>query len=170
MDFIKLASERYSLKKYDGIKVEKDKLDLILQAANLAPTAKNLQSFKIYVAESSEALAKVDQVTPCRYGASTVLILSYDRDNIFTYPGGKYDSGFEDTAIVATHNILAAKSLGVDSCWINNMDPDEVKSTFDLPANEIVVCLIDLGYPAEGASPLPNHTKRKNLTDLVEYI
>ncbi|WP_311481941.1 nitroreductase family protein [uncultured Anaerococcus sp.] len=170
MDFIKLASERYSLKKYDGRKVEKDKLDLILQAANLAPTAKNLQSFKIYVAESSEALAKVDQVTPCRYGASTVLILSYDRDNIFTYPGGKYDSGFEDTAIVATHIILAAKSLGVDSCWINNMDPDEVKSTFDLPDNEIVVCLIDLGYPAEGAGPLPNHTKRKNLTDLVEYI
>ena len=170
MDFIKLASERYSLKKYDGRKVEKDKLDLILQAANLAPTAKNLQSFKIYVAESREALAKVDQVTPCRYGASTVLILSYDRDNIFTYPGGKYDSGFEDTAIVATHIILAAKSLGVDSCWINNMDPDEVKSTFDLPANEIVVCLIDLGYPAEGAGPLTNHTKRKNLTDLVEYI
>lgn len=109
-------------------------------------------------------------MTPCRYGASTVLILSYDRDNIFTYPGGKYDSGFEDTAIVATHIILAAKSLRVDSCWINNMDPDEVKFTFDLPDNEIVVCLIDLGYPAEGAGPLPNHTKRKNLTDLVEYI
>ena len=50
MDFIKLAKERYSLKSYDGRKVEKEKLDVILQAANLAPTAKNLQNNFIYVA------------------------------------------------------------------------------------------------------------------------
>ena len=68
MDFIKLAKDRYSLKKYDGRKVEKEKLDVILEAANLAPTAKNLQNNFIYVAESEDALAKVDQVTPCRYG------------------------------------------------------------------------------------------------------
>lgn len=170
MDFIKLASDRYSLKKYDGRKVEKDKLDLILQAGRLSPTAKNLQSYKIYVAESEEALAKVDKVTPCRYGASTVLILSFDKENVFTYPGGKYDSGFEDTAIVATHIILGAKSLGVDSCWINFFDPDQVKEVFDFPANEVVVCMIDLGYPAEGAGPLAKHTDRKDLSDLVEYI
>lgn len=170
MDFIKLASERYSLKKYDGRRVSKDKLDLILEAGRLSPTAKNLQNYKIYVAESEEALAKVDQVTPCRYGAGTVLVLTYDTDQVFTYPGGKYDSGFEDTAIVATHIILAAKSLGVDSCWINNIDPDQVKEVFDLPANEIVVCMIDLGFPAEGAGPLANHTKRKPIEDLVKYI
>lgn len=115
-------------------------------------------------------MAKVDQVTPCRYGAGTVLVLTYDTDQVFTYPGGKYDSGFEDTAIVATHIILAAKSLGVDSCWINNIDPDQVKEVFDLPANEIVVCIIDLGFPAEGAGPLANHTKRKPIEDLVKYI
>lgn len=170
MDFIKLASERYSLKKYDGRRVPKDQLDLILEAGRLSPTAKNLQNYKIYVAESEEALAKVDQVTPCRYGAGTVLVLTYDTDQVFTYPGGKYDSGFEDKAIVAIHIILAAKSLGVDSCWINNIDPDQVKEVFDLPANEIVVCMIDLGFPAEGAGPLANHTNRKPIEDLVKYI
>lgn len=170
MDFIKLAEDRYSLKNYDGRKVEKDKLDLILQAANLAPTAKNLQNNFIYVAESEEALAKVDEVTPCRYGASTVLIISYDKSKVFTYPGGKYDSGFEDAAIVATHIILAAKALGVDSCWINNMDPDQARAVFELPENETVVCLIDLGYPADGAGPLANHSKRKDLDEFVKYI
>ena len=170
MDFIKLAKDRYSLKKYDGRKVEKDKLDVILEAANLAPTAKNLQNNFIYVAESDEALKKVDQVTPCRYGASTVLIISYDESKVFKYPGGKYDSGFEDAAIVATHIILAAKSLGVDSCWINNMDPDQAREVFELPENETVVCLIDLGYPAEGAGPLVNHSKRKDLDEFVKYI
>lgn len=170
MDFIKLASERYSLKKYDGRKVPKADLDLILEAGRISPTAKNLQNYKIYVVESDEALAKVDQVTPCRYGAGTVLFLSFETDKVFTYPGGKYDSGFEDTAIVATHIILAAKSIGVDSCWINNIDPDQVKEVFDLQANEIVVCMIDLGFPAEGAGPLANHSKRKPIEDLVKYI
>ena len=170
MDFIKLASERFSCKKYDGRKVSKDQLDLILEAARLSPTAKNLQNYKIYVAESEEALAKVDQVTPCRYGAATVLLLTYDADQVFTYPGGKYDSGFEDTAIVATHIILAAKSVGVDSCWINNIDPDQVKEVFDLAKSENVVCMIDLGFPAEGAGPLANHSKRKDLAELVRYI
>ena len=170
MDFIKLAKDRYSLKNYDGRKVEKDKLDLILEAANLAPTAKNLQNNFIYVAESEEALAKVDQVTPCRYGAGTVLIISYDESKVFKYPGGKYDSGFEDAAIVATHIILAAKALGVDSCWINNMDPDQAREVFELPENETVVCLIDLGYPADGAGPLANHSKRKDLDEFVKYI
>ena len=45
MDFIELARERYSLKKYDGRKVSKEKLDLILEAARLSPTAKNLQNY-----------------------------------------------------------------------------------------------------------------------------
>lgn len=170
MDFIKLAKDRYSLKSYDGRNVEKDKLDVILEAAKLAPTAKNLQNNLIYVAESKEALAKVDELTPCRYGASTVLVISYDRSNVYTYPGGKYDSGFEDAAIVATHIILAAKSIGVDSCWINNFDPDQAREVFDLPENEDVVCLIDLGYPREGAGPLANHSKRKDLDEFVRYI
>lgn len=170
MDFIKLARDRYSLKKFDGRKVPQAELNLILEAGRLSPTAKNLQNYKIYVAESDQALAKVDQVTPCRYGAGTVLLLTFEADQVFTYPGGKYDSGFEDTAIVATHIILAAKSMGVDSCWINNLDPDQVKEVFNLPANETVVCMVDLGFPAEGAGPLANHTKRKPIEDLVEFI
>ena len=170
MDFIKLAKDRYSLKSYDSRKVEKDKLDVILEAAKLAPTAKNLQNNLIYVVESEEALAKVDELTPCRYGASTVLVISYDRSNVYTYPGGKYDSSFEDAAIVATHIILAAKSIGVDSCWINNFDPDQAREVFDLPENEDVVCFIDLGYPREGAGPLANHSKRKDLDEFVRYI
>ncbi|KGF03402.1 nitroreductase family protein [Anaerococcus lactolyticus] len=170
MDFIELARERFSCKSYDGRKVPEDKLGLILEAARLAPTAKNLQNYLIYIAESEEALNKVDEVTPCRYGASTVLILTYDESKVFTYPGGKYDSGFEDTAIVASHIILAAQSVGVDSCWINNIDPDEVKKVFNLSDDEVVVCLIDLGFRAEGAGPLANHNKRRSVDEIGRYI
>lgn len=71
---------------------------------------------------------------------------------------------------MASHIILAAKAVGVDSCWINNMDPDQVREVFGLSEDEVVVCLIDLGYPAEGAGPLANHTKKKQIAEIVKYI
>ncbi|MCD8083717.1 MAG: nitroreductase family protein [Clostridiales bacterium] len=170
MEFSELVRERYSCKKFDGRPVEKEKLDVILEAGRLAPTAKNLQEQRVYVVQSEAGLAKVDQVTPCRYGASTVLIVAFDADNVYTYPGGKYESGAEDATIVATHMLLAAKAVGVESCWLNRLDPDRTAETFGLPENEKVVMLMDLGYPAEGAGPLPPHGRRKELSETVAYL
>lgn len=170
MEFNELAKARYSCKKYDGRPVAKEQLDMILEAGRLAPTAKNLQEQKIYVAQSEEALAAVDKLTPCRYGASTVLVVAYDKNNVFTYPGGMRNSGLEDATIVATHMMLAAKACGVDSCWINNFDPEKAALEFQLPENEEVLMLLDLGFPAEGAGPLGNHNSRKDLTETVKYI
>ena len=170
MEFKEVIRKRYSCKKYSEKKVEEEKLAAILEAGRLAPTAKNLQEQHVYVLQSEEALAKLDKITPCRYGASTVLVVAYDGSNVFTYPGGTQDSGMEDATIVATHMILAAADEGIDSCWINRLDPDELATEFDLPENEKVLMVMDLGYAAEGAGPLPNHEKRKPLTDTVSYL
>ena len=170
MEFTRLVSERYSCKKFDGRPVEDAALAEILNAGRLAPTAKNLQEQRIYVARTPEALAKIDEITPCRYGAGTVLVVAFDSANVFTYPGGARDSGVEDATIVATHMILAAKNAGVDSCWLNRFDPAEAKRILGLPENEEVLMLMDLGYPAEGAAPLPNHTSRKPLEETVTYL
>ena len=170
MEFTQLVKERYSCKKYSDRPVEQEKLDAILEAGRWAPTAKNLQEQHIYVLRSPEALAKMDAVTPCRYGAGTVLAVAYDKHNVFTYPGGKRDSGMEDAAIVATHMILAAASVGVDSCWINFFDPEKLAEALELPANEEILMLMDLGYKAEGAGPLPNHSSRKPLEETVSYL
>ena len=116
MEFKDVVKNRYSCKKYGDRLVEPEKLEAILEAGRWAPTAKNLQEQRVYVLQSKEALAKVDKATPCRYGAPTVLVVAYDRNNVFTYPGGKKDSGAEDATIVATHMILAAADEGVDSC------------------------------------------------------
>lgn len=93
MEFKEVVKNRYACKKFDGRKVEKEKLDAILEAGRLAPTAKNLQEQHIYVAQSDEGLAKIDKVTPCRYGAATVLVVAFDKNNVFAYPGEKRDSG-----------------------------------------------------------------------------
>ena len=161
MDFSELVKARYSCKKFDGRPVEKAQLDAILEAGRLAPTAKNLQEQRIYVVQSEEGLAKVDQVTPCRYNAGTVLIVAFDKNNVFIYPGEKRDSGVEDASIVATHMLLAAKACGVESCWLNFFNPEVVAKTFGLPENEEVLMLLDLGYAAEDAGPLPTHSQRR---------
>ena len=135
----------------------------------MAPTAKNLQEQRIYVLESDASLAKFDKHCPCRYGAGTVVIVAYDKTNVFTYPGGKRNSGIEDASIVATHMILAAKDAGVESCWLNFFDPDALAKELELPENEEILMALDLGYPAEGATPLPNHTNRKPLSETVFY-
>ena len=161
MDFLELVKERYSCKKFSDKVVPDDKLSLILEAGRLAPTAKNSQEFKIYVAKSDEAFKKIDATTPCRYNAKTVLLVAYDKNGEYIYPGEKIRSGAEDVAIVATHMMLMAKNVGVDSCWINCFDPTKLKELLELPESEEIVMLLDIGYPSDGIGPLPNHNSRK---------
>ncbi|WP_022762690.1 nitroreductase family protein [Butyrivibrio sp. AD3002] len=170
MEFSDVVKNRYSCKKYDTRKVDRARLNTILEAGRLAPTAKNLQEQHVYVIESEEYLAKIDKATPCRYGAPTVLVVAFDKKNVFTYPGGKRDSGIEDASIVATHLMLAAANEGVDSCWLNFFDPDELAKDLGLPENEEILMLLDLGYAAEGAGPLDNHNSRKELSETVTYM
>ena len=163
MEFKEVVKNRYSCKKYSTQQVEAEKLNAILEAGRFAPTAKNLQEQHIYVVQSAEKLAVIDQFTPCRYGAPTVLVVAFDKNNVFTYPGEKRDSGVE-------HLTLAAADEGVDSCWLNYFDPDKLAAALGLPANEEILMLLDLGYAAEGAGPLPNHETRKSLSETVTYL
>ena len=170
MEFKEVVKNRYSCKKYSDRQVEEEKLSAILNAGRLAPTAKNLQEQHVYVLRSADALAKIDAVTPCRYGAPTVLVVAFDSKNVYTYPGDKRDSGVEDATIVATHMILAAADEGVDSCWVNKLDPEKLAAALGLPENEEILMVMDLGYAAEGAGPLPNHSRRKPLEETVTFL
>ena len=170
MEFKEVVKNRYSCKKFSARQVEPEKLNAILEAGRWAPTAKNLQEQHVYVLQSEEALAKIDKVTPCRYGAPTALVVAFDKNNVYKYPGGRADSGVEDATIVATHMILAAADEGVDSCWLNFLDPDALAKDLGLPENEEILMVMDLGYAAEGAGPLPNHSSRKPLEETVSYL
>lgn len=170
MDFISLAKKRYSCKKYSDKKVDDATIARILEGGRLAPTAKNLQEQHIYVAQSDKALAAIDECTPCRYGATTVLIVAFDKENVYTYPDGSRQSGIEDASIVATHLMLAAADADVDSCWINCFYPGKLHELLGLPENEEILMLLDLGYAAEDAGPLPNHFSRKPLEETTSKI
>src|SRR3712207_9149284 len=80
MEFIELVKERYACKKFGNDQIEKEQLETILEAGRLAPTAKNNQEQRIYVVQSEGGISKIDGLTPCRYGAPTVIIVAFDRE------------------------------------------------------------------------------------------
>ena len=170
MEFKEVIRNRYSCRKYSGKAVEPEKLTAILEAGRIAPTAKNLQEQRIYVLQSEEALAKIDSMTPCRFGAPVVIAVAFDKDNVYTYPGEMKRSGDEDATIVATHMILAATDEGLGTCWLNRFDPMETAKILGLLENEVLVMLMDVGYAAEDAAPSPMHESRKDLSETVKYL
>ena len=170
MELREAVERRYSCRKFSDRKLESEKLLAILEIGRLAPTAKNLQEQHVYVLQSEEALAKIDKATPCRYGAPVVLAVTFDKGNVYTYPGEKMDSGIEDATIVATHLALAAADQGVESCWLNRFDPKLLKEDLELPDNEEIVMLLDLGYADKDAQPSPKHFDRKPLEETVSYL
>ena len=171
MDFELLAKERYSCRFFDGRKPDEEILNKILEIANLAPTAKNMQPQKIYVLESDEALSKIDSITPIRYGSRLVLMFAYDANQVWRNPFEEnITSGEQDVSIVATHVMLAAKELGVDSVWCGYFPNSKAHELFSLPENEKVVLLMPLGYAKKESKPSERHNQRKELNDIVKKL
>ncbi len=171
MNFMELCKARFAVRQFSNRPLEDEKLQQILEAGHAAPTAKNFQPQRIYVLKSPEALAKMDALTPCRYGAPVVLLLAYDTNTEWKNelePG--IHSGVEDVSIVATHMMLEAYDIGVDSIWINRFANAKAEELFGLPKNEKVVLFLPLGYRADGVRPAPQHTHKKPLEDIVRTL
>ena len=126
---------------------------------------------RIYVIESEESIAKLDTLTRCRYGAKTVLLIAYDEAEAWKNPLQEgIQSGVEDASIVTTHIMLEACNLGIDSCWVNYFPNIKLEDAFNLPKTERSVLLLPLGYREDDVTPLPGHTKKKELNQTIKRI
>ena len=168
MEFEEVIRKRTAIRKFKNDNVEKDKIEKILEAGRLAPTAKNKQPQKIYVAMSEEAIEKIDKVSPCRYNAPVVLIVCSDID--IACSNGKFSTALMDACIVATHMMLEATNVGVDNIWIEYFDKEKLKEEFNLSDSEEPICLIPIGYIAEDCPENIMHNSRKKLEETVKYI
>lgn len=171
MELLTAMKERYSVRKYSSEPIDDETLTKILEAGNIAPTAKNIQPQRIYVLKSPEALEKIRSITRCAFNAPVVLLMAYDENQQWTNPLEEgITSGQQDVSITAVHIMLAAWDLGVGSCWVNFFPNTETAEAFGLPANEKPVLLMPLGYPAEDSVPSVNHSTKKDLSDTVAYL
>ena len=171
MRFLELAKKRFSVRTFADKPVEQEKLDLILEAGHVAPTACNFQPQRIYVAQSVEAREKLASVCRFTFGAPVILVIGYDNTRDWKnklMPG--YESGETDAAIVCTHMMLEAEELGLGACWVGYFDAAKIAQVLELPENITVSALLPMGYPAEGAKPLPLHSQFRDPSEIVEYI
>ena len=171
MSFQELAHARYSVRAFQNVSIEEEKLNLILEAGRIAPTACNNQPQKIYVAKSEDARKKLASVCRCTFDAPVILVVCYDRTRDWKnplLPG--YESGETDAAIVCTHMMLQAAELGIGSCWVGYFNPQEVAQVLNLPENVTVCALLPIGYPADHAKPAPMHTNYRDFADTIAEI
>jgi nitroreductase len=166
MDFEKVIKERMSVRKFKDEEISSDKMDKILEAGRIAPTAKNLQPQVIYVVKSEKGLGKIDEASPCRYNAPMVLLVCSDKSK--AYRKDDWSSFEMDASIVATHMMLEATNVGVDSIWIEMFDKNKIKELFNLDDFIEPVCLLPLGYRSDDYTKSVNHTKRKPLSEMVK--
>jgi nitroreductase len=165
MEFAKLIAERYSVRSYKSIPVGEEKLQAVLGAARLAPTAANRQPFKVYVIPTEGRKEELKQICSPEWFVQAPLILAVVglRDKCWVR---KYDerSYVEvDAAIVMDHMVLAAHDQGLGTCWIAMFHSDAARKLLGLSENMDPIAFTPLGYPGDVAGP----KKRRKLEDLI---
>lgn len=171
MEFMELIASRYSVRSFSAKKIEEEKINILLKAASLAPTACNNQPQKLYVCNSVEAMDKLKNVSKFVFGAQTAIIFTADGNLVWRNPfSSDYHTGEIDCSIVCTHVMLQAWELGIGSCWIGYFDPDKIKTAFSLPDPEQVVAILLLGYPSENSKPSAGHNLCRSMEEMVKYL
>lgn len=175
MTFFELAQNRYSERLFDARPVEQEKIDRILEAGRLSPTAANFQPQHIYVIQSEEALKKARSIRVSHFNAPLMLLVCYDNNITWRNPHDRcyedYNSGEQDATIVATTMMYEAEELGVHSVWLRGFDSQQVREVFGLPENIVPVMMFSMGYPTENSKPHPRlHLSRRPLEETVTVL
>lgn len=170
MNFLELAKAlRYSVRKFKAQAVEKEKLEYILEAGRVAPTACNYQPQRILVIESETAHEKIKQCTSWNFGAPIVLMICYDKTTCWKNKANGTIGGDVDASIVTTHMMLAAAEQGLGTTWVGGFSHQKVRELFELPDYLVPVALLPVGYPADDVEPHPWHFKRFDTNHTVFY-
>ncbi len=169
MNFLNIAKRRFSVRSYTEQAVEKEKLDKILEAAHVAPTAANLQPVRLIVVQSEEGLAKIGKAANI-YGAPLAIIVCAEHGKAWVRPFDKKQTGDIDSSILTDHMMLLATELGLGSVWICYFKPDVISREFKLPENLEPVNILAVGYSNEEAADPERHSRmRIPINQLVSY-
>lgn len=169
MEFLDIAKARYSVRNYSSKKVEPEKLERILTAAHVAPTAANLQPVRLLVVQEETGLAKIGKGASI-YGAPLAIIVCSDHTKAWTRPFDGKQTTDIDAAIVTDHMMLAATAEGLGSVWVCYFKPDVIKQEFGLPEGVEPINILAIGY-AEGTKAAPDRHQRERISmqELVCY-
>ena len=170
MNFLELAKARFSCRKMSDKPVEEEKLNQIIEAGIVAPTAKNNQPYKIWVIKSKEAMEKLKQATNFTFGANVVLAVGGKKSDAFVRPSDNENFAIVDATIVATHLMLAVQDSGLATTWVGMFDAPKLKELFPEMQDYELVALFPIGYAASDAAPSPRHGQRRQKEEAVKVL
>ncbi|MBI4181247.1 MAG: nitroreductase family protein [Chloroflexi bacterium] len=167
MDFSKLVQERYSVRAYKSDAVADDKLEQVLEAARLAPTAANRQPFRLIVIHTAGKEEELKRIYNRDWFVQAPLVICACKLPVQGWVRRQDSKNYDevDVAIAMTHLILAATDLGLGTCWIGAFDPAVARQVLGLPDDAEPIVFTPLGYPNDEPKP----KKRKALTEIVHY-
>ncbi len=166
MEFYDVIRSRRSIRAYRSVPVEQEKLERVLEAARLAPSAANRQPLLFYVIRDEETRAALLEAYSQQWFVDAPVILcachrpgeAWRRTDLKSYAD-------VDLAIAMDHLILAATAEGLGTCWIGAFKPEPVRRILGIPEELEPVAMTPLGYPDEE----PAARSRKDLNEIVEY-
>jgi len=168
MDFLSLSKQRCSARTYEPRQIEEAKIEQLLHAAWVAPTAANRQPQKVLILNTDTSLSKVGKATKY-HNSPLVMIVLADKTSSYVRPNDGKSMVDIDATIVADHIIMQAEDLGLSSCWITHFDPPILKEEFNIPDNLEPVVVISLGYSNIVKNSERHITTRKPIDQMVFY-
>ena len=166
MTVLDAIKKRYSCRAYAEKPVEEEKLAQVLEAARLAPSAKNLQDWRFVVVRDEGKRREIAGVTnrPEVFAKAGVMIAACSNSDLVMTCGQAV--GPIDVAIALEHISLQATELGLGTCWIGSFDAEKVRKVLGIPEGVAIIELMALGYPAgEGG----RQTGREPIENIVCY-
>lgn len=163
-----LIEKRKSIRSYKPQEVEEEKLDYILHAFRKAPSAKNIQPWKLIVVKNKSTIK--DLSIACNnqsflMEAPVLIVACAKEEEAYGVMGGYLNSYPIDIALALEHLILAATEKGLGTCWIGAFKEKLVKDILSVPDSIRVVALTPIGYPAKEGG----NRGRKPLSEIVSY-
>lgn len=167
MKFSELIQKRYSVRAYKADPVEDEKLQHVLEAARLAPTAANRQPVRVIVVKTAGREAELGRIYSAEWFVKAPLVLCVCgiADAAWTRRQDAKCYVDVDAAIVMDHIVLMATELGLGTCWIAAFNPDATREVLGLPDGIEPILFTPLGYPADEA----RSKTRKPLDELIKY-
>lgn len=169
MEFLELAKKRYSVREFENKPVEKEKLDKILEAGRIAPTACNFQPQRILVIQDKEQIEKLKKSTRFTFDAPVILMICADTTKSWTRKYDNKNHADIDVSIVTTHMMLQAAELGIGTTWVCSFNPQQIKEDFYVPEGYEVINLLPMGYPKKGNIANQMHNDRLEINKTVFY-
>ena len=165
MTLMEAIQGRRSIRAYDSKPVEKEKIEAVLEAARLAPSARNRQKWRFIVV--TDPLIKEKMLDACNNQSflkqAPAIIVACGQEPGFMSCGQPVET--IDVSIAFSFIILKAYEEGLGTCWLGNFNKDKVKSVLEIPDDVSVVAITPLGYPAESPGARP----RVSLDEIVSW-